>query len=148
LPPNTAHIATDHGRPFPHCLGDRQAEALAYGLLQHDGRASLQRVHQVWIIGRENDNALVKRGVDGLENDSALGIVDRIVASTCAAALRNASITPTGSFQRSKRETCTTSGRMVAALGIALAYGVALWRRRHRIPARSKAPGTWIGLAR
>jgi hypothetical protein len=58
--PDAADIAADDGSALPHGLRDRQPEAFAQGLLQHNRRAALQCVDQRRIIRGNHDDALAR----------------------------------------------------------------------------------------
>jgi hypothetical protein len=78
IPPTFPPI---HCGPFPHGLCHGQAESFACGFLQHNGRAALQCINQIRVFGREHDNPLVHRTLDGLENNAGLRIIERVIAA-------------------------------------------------------------------
>ena len=121
IPPT---LPADRRPRLPERLADRQAEALPDRLLEHGRRVHLERVHldraDVVQVREDVDVRVAVRVGDGLVVEvPALGIVVRHraderelhVRDAAPSPARYASITPSGSFHGSKRETCVSSGR-------------------------------------
>ena len=116
LMPDSADVAPDHRRSFPHRFCDSEPEAFANRFLQNNRGAPLKRIDQSGILGAQDDKPLLTRIEQGPIDLLAFRVVGRdvpqqtSVQSTSRRASLNALITPSGSFQRSNREICTTSG--------------------------------------
>ena len=118
--------AAGDGRPsLPERLAHREAEALADRLLDHGGGVHLERVHldgaDVVQVREDVDVRVARRVSDGLVVElPALRVVVRHradereldVRDAPPSRARYASITPSGSFHGSNRETCVSSGRV------------------------------------
>ena len=72
------HSANDR-RSLPHRLGDGEPKPCANRLLQHHCGASLQRIHQGGIHSKD-EQPLINRAVDRLQDDFGLRAIDRRIA--------------------------------------------------------------------